>query len=317
MRPPLSRAAAAGLLMAPAPTGSASARVEVVSKGAVPLAFPTIQSAVRAAHAGDWILIDHGVYHGPVTITKDRLHLRGMDRNRVILDGRHAKDTNGIEISKADGVTIENLTVRNFDRRTKDGENGNEIWWNGGDGSGKIGLHGWYGQYLTAYDTGVTGGYGLFASNAVTGWLRHVYASGFDDSGIYIGACRDCRAEVADALVERNALGYSGTNSGGHLVIHDSVFRHNAFGVAPNSLNNDDQPPPQDGACSSASNRSSTPAFTSTAIRHCTVIRDNVVEDNNDLTVPESKSTDAPWGVGIELPGDYGDLVRHNTIRHN
>jgi hypothetical protein len=296
----------------------AAARVEIVTHRHVGYPhFTRIQAAVRAAHAGDWILIDRGVYRGTVVISKDRLHLRGLDRNRVVLDGRHRKNVNGIEVRKADGVWIQNLTVRNFDRRGVDGENGNEIWWNGGDGSGKIGIHGWWGTYLTTYDTGVTGGYGLFISNSVSGYFKHVYASGFDDSGIYIGACRDCHALVQHAISERNALGYSGTNSGGHLVVEDSVFRDNAFGVSPNSLNNDDQPPPQDGACSSGANRSATPVFASTHIKHCTIFRRNRITNNNNLTTPRSTESDAPWGVGVELPGDYGDLFQNNVIRGN
>ena len=35
-------------------------------------------------------------------------------------------------------MSIENLTVCNF--LTGRGDAGNEIWWNGGDGSGEIGL---------------------------------------------------------------------------------------------------------------------------------------------------------------------------------
>jgi hypothetical protein len=303
------------LLVAAAP---AAARVQIVTKRHVGFRhFRTIQAAVRAARAGDWILIDRGVYHGTVVISKNRLHLRGLDRNRVVLDGRHRKNVNGIEVRKADGVWIQNLTVRNFDRRGADGENGNEIWWNGGDGSGKIGIHGWWGTYLTAYDTGVTGGYGLFISNSVSGYFKHVYTSGFDDSGIYIGACRDCRALVQHAISERNALGYSGTNSGGHLIVEDSVFRNNAYGVAPNSLNNDDRPPPQDGACSSGANRSPTPTFATTSIKRCTIFRRNRITDNNNLTTPRSSGSDAPWGVGVELPGDYGDLFQDNVIRGN
>jgi hypothetical protein len=144
-----------------------------------------------------------------------------------------------------------------------------------------------------------------------------VYASGFNDSGLYIGACRDCRALVRHALAERNALGYSGTNSGGHLVIERSVFRDNAFGVAPNSLNNDDQPPPQDGACDAGANRTPLPEFASTAIARCTIIRDNLIAGNNNLTTPVNSASTAPWGVGVELPGTYADLVRDNTIRGN
>ena len=41
-----------------------------------------------------------------------------MNRNKVILDGRHHVG-NGIVIT-ANGVWVENLTVRNFDRRTRE-----------------------------------------------------------------------------------------------------------------------------------------------------------------------------------------------------
>ena len=119
-----------------------------------------------------------------------------MDRNAVILDGQN-EPSNGIEIYKADNVWVENLTVRNFDTAGSE-ECGNEIWWNGGADSGEIGAHGWYGSYLTAYDTGLNGGYGIFTSNEEHGAFEHVYASGFNDSGMYIGACRDC-----DELVSR------------------------------------------------------------------------------------------------------------------
>ena len=209
--------------------------------------YATIQSAVDAAQPCDWVLVAPGVYPEKVVIGTPNLHVRGLNRNMTIVDGRH-RVGNGIEVQKASNVWIENLTVRNFDRargrRGADGDNGNEIWWTGGDGTGRIGMHGWYGRYLTAYDTGLHGGYGLFTSNAVGGWWRHVYASGFNDAGLYIGACRDCRALVDHATSENNALGYSGTNSGGRLVVQNSTFRHNSQGVTPNSLNNDDQPPP-------------------------------------------------------------------------
>ena len=117
--------------------------------------------------------------------------------------------------------------------------------------SGEIGAHGWYGSYLTAYDTGLNGGYGIFTSNEEHGAFEHVYASGFNDSGMYIGACRDCDALVSDAVMENNALGYSGSNSSGRLVIEKSVFDHNLVGIAPNSENPGDGPPPLDGACNS------------------------------------------------------------------
>jgi hypothetical protein len=312
-RPLVAAAALAFAIATPA-----EARVLDVTRRQVAFThFTTIQAAVNAARASDWIIIDRGVYPESVTIRTSNLHLRGLDRNKVIVDGRHRTNVNGIKIFKASNVWVENLTVRNFDRKTKDGKNGNEVWWNGGDGSGTVGSHGWYGQYLTAYDTGLTGGYGLFVSNATGGFLKHVYASGFADSGLYIGACPDCNGMVDDALIERNALGYSGTNSGGHLIVQNSTFRNNAFGVSPNSLNNDDKPPPQNGACSSRSDAKPLPTFSSTSIRRCTIFRRNTIESNNNLTVPESGNTDAPWGVGVELAGTYADLIDHNIIRNN
>ena len=315
-RRPALFAALATALLAAAP---AQARVLDVTKRHVGFAhFTTIQRAVNAARSGDWIVIDRGVYPEAVSIRKSNLHLRGLDRNQVILDGRHRKNVNGIEIHKANNVWVENLTVRNFDRNKRDGDNGNEIWWNGGDGSGKIGARGWYGQYLTAYDTGLIGGYGLFASNSVHGFFKHVYASGFNDAGLYIGACRDCRALVDDALIERNSLGYSGTNSSGHIVVQNSTFRNNSSGVSPNSLNNDDQPPPQDGACNSGANRSLTPRFRSTNIARCTIFRNNVISDNGNLNAPANKTTrSVPWGNGVILIGTYADLIEGNTIQGN
>jgi hypothetical protein len=286
-----------------------------------PSIYPTIQAAVNAAQPGDWVLIEPGKYDESVRVETPGVHIRGMDRNGVVIDGLHevsAGGRNGIEVFKTNGVSIENLTVRNFDRESRNGGNGNEIWWNGGDGTGKIGAEGWHGAYLTAYDTGLTGGYGLFVSNSIKGSMENVYASGFNDSGLYIGACRDCQATVSGATVENSSLGYSGTNAGGDLIIEKSIFRHNTAGLVPNSLAGDDEPPPQDGACSSAQNTSETPKFESTRIKRCTIFRDNLFTENNNLTTPGNSTTaESPWGVGVELAGTYADLLEKNTITNN
>jgi hypothetical protein len=268
----------------------------------------TIQAALNLARPCDWILVGPGVYPGSVVIRTPDLHLRGWDRNKVVIDGRHRKGVNGIEVRASD-VWVDNLTVRNFDRTTPNAENGNEVWW--------YEAHGWHGNYLTVYDTGLLGGYGLFAEHSADGELDHVYASGFDDSGLYIGACRDCEATVSHALAERNPVGYAGTNSGGHLIVEFSLFRDNAVGLSLNSSESD-PPPPQLGTCAANTNRSATPTITSTALSRCTLIRGNRIVANNNLSLPSDTSSERPgWGIGIVLLGAYGDLVTKNVLARN
>jgi hypothetical protein len=253
-------------------------------------------------------LIAPGVYHGAVTIRTPDLHVRGLDRTRVIVDGGHQVG-NGVTV-EADDVSVENLTVRNFDRRSpNDDGTGTQVRWDG--------VHGWWGRYLTAYDTGLLGGYGLWASDSTGGALDHVYASGFDDSGLYVGACRDCRAVVEDATSERNLVGLAATNAGGHLLIEQSLFRANAVGVSFNSSQSD-PPPPQLGTCNAAANRTPAPVLTTTRLQRCTIFRDNRVLANNALDVPANTASVRPGaGVGIDLLGAYADLIAGNVIVGN
>src|SRR5256712_12837832 len=153
--------------------------------------FSTIQAAVNAARPGDWILVGPGDYHehgtktDGVLITTPGIHLRGMERNSVIVDGTSASaprpcasdakyqilgGRNGIKVFKASDTHVENLTVCNF--LTGPNGGGNEIWWNGGDGSGAIGIHSYSGGYFTARTTHTKwfhhppGAYWIFANNA-------------------------------------------------------------------------------------------------------------------------------------------------------
>jgi hypothetical protein len=291
--------------------------------------FKTIHEAVNNSTRGDYVLIEPGTYDEAVKVTSAQsgISIRGMDRNGVIIDGQHKAD-NGIEIKLANEVSVENLTVKNFDTGPgvcppANGECGNGIWWTGGKDSGKVGAHGWFGSYLTAYDTGLFGGYGLFAQNETEGSWNNIYASGFNDSGMYIGACQECDALVTGATMENNALGYSGSNSGGKLAIENSTFRNNSAGVVPNSENPGDGPPPQDGECGRPNNPPVPPNptpenITTTNIQRCTVIRNNLITENNNLTVPVNESTArVGFGVGVLLPGDYADLIEHNVISKN
>ena len=317
---------------ASAPKSTSAARVlQVGSYHGKAGAFSSIQAAVNAAKPGDWILIGPGDYHeqgskqAGVWVTTPGLHFRGMDRNGVVVDGtlpgssRCSADPadqdfgsawagrNGIEIYKTDGVSVENLTVCNF-MGDAYANNGNQIWWNGGDGTGHIGLGRYYGAFLTASSTFYQSGtpnvaqYGIFISNSKgPGSVLFSYASNMGDSAFYIGGCPDCNASLRFVHAQNSPQGYSGSNSGGHLVIEDSEWDHNQSGIVPSSLASYDPPSPQDGACPEEPGKS------------CTLIQRNYVHDNNNPNTPGSGlAATAVVGSGIDLSGG-----RHNTVRNN
>ncbi|HEV2369084.1 MAG TPA: hypothetical protein VGR90_04370, partial [Acidimicrobiales bacterium] len=221
----------------------------------------------------------------------------------------------GIMIWKADKVWVQNLTVCNF--LAGAGDTGNEIWWNGGADSGKIGGWGYGGDYLTATSAffgneSTAAQYGIFSSDWSGGTWDNTYASNFNDSGYYIGACQDVCDQVVDhAWAEYNALGYSGSNSGGQLVVENSQFDHNEDGFDTNSQNGDN-PPPQDGTCPNGGISSITHTHS------CWVFMDNWVHDNNNANVPASGSAAAgPVGTGLSLSGARNDTVMYNLFQNN
>jgi hypothetical protein len=320
--------------------------------------FTTIQAAVNAAKPGDIVLVAPGDYKttrisepagtgddfpAGVLITTPRITLRGMNRNTVIVDGTKSGPTcstavgdqnfgpmtsggasgmNGVEVWKADNVTVENMTACNFLGGAN--SNGNEFWWNGGDNSSKIGGWGYYGAYLNGtsyfYNDALSpdkaefsaAEYAIFSSNWDGGTWNNTYATNMNDSGYYIGACQDeCNQTVNHAWAEYNALGYSGSNSGGTLIVENSEFDNNEDGFDTNSQNGDN-PPPQNGTC---------PNGTTSPITHthsCWVFMHNYVHDNNNPNVPTAGFAAAgPVGTGMSLSGARDDTVMDNTFVNN
>lgn len=334
--------------------------------------YTSIQSAVDAAQPGDWILVGPGDYHerqdygdishaAGVAITKSNLHLRGMDRNSVIVDGTKPASSacsatatdqdlgpipanttdpqgrNGIEVfgenNAADNVSIENLTVCNF--LDGSGGNGNEIWWNGGDGGGHIGMDGYTGNYLTAtssysntstttvgpccgvYDP--SGSYGIFSSDATHGSWTYSYASNMADSAFYIGACQQvCDATMNYDHAQHSSLCLSSTNAGGYILVENTECDNNKTGLVSNAQNNDDWPGPQAGTCSADSNE---PQTGPTGTSSCTVWANNYLHDNNDPNVPGNHaggiSGGGPVGTGLILAGTRNITLYHNRIENN
>ncbi|HNH97094.1 MAG TPA: right-handed parallel beta-helix repeat-containing protein, partial [Microthrixaceae bacterium] len=197
----------------------AKTRVTSVEDGLEAIRVPgdqkTIQAAVDSAEAGDLILVSEGVYKEAVDVTTADITIRGVDRNKVILDGEFTAD-NGIRVLDTDGVVVENMTARNYIS--------NGFYWTGSDR--------YRGSYLTAYRNG---DYGIYAFDSYHGQFDHSYGSGSPDAGFYIGECYKCDAVLSEVVSEYNGLGYSGTNSGGDLYIVNSEFRNNRAGIVPNS----------------------------------------------------------------------------------
>ncbi|MDX1447451.1 MAG: right-handed parallel beta-helix repeat-containing protein [Acidimicrobiia bacterium] len=189
----------------------------------VPQDHATIQAAVDAADPGDLVLIDRGVYAEQVSVVTPGLVIRGVDRNETIIDGEFVRE-NGIQIFGADGVAVENLTVRNT--------MGNGLFWTG--------VRGYRASYVTSVDARV---YGIYAFDSSDGLFEHSYASGSYDAGFYIGQCDPCEAVIADVVAEWNGLGYSGSNASSELYLIRSVWRHNGSGIVPNTIDGELLPP--------------------------------------------------------------------------
>jgi hypothetical protein len=237
----------------------------------VPEDQATIQGAVNAAEPGDLVLIGPGVYHEAVRVLTPYLTIRGIDRNRVILDG-DLMLPNGIHVIEADGVVVENLTARHY--------RVNGVYWSG--------VQGYCGSYLTAY---ANGDYGIYAFNSTWGRIEHSYASGHPDSGFYIGECFPCHAVITDVLAEGNAIGYSGTNAGGDLLIVNSEWRNNMGGIVPNTLDSE-RLAPQRGA----------------------TIAGNWVHDNNNADAPAKRLLWPTLGVGILVGGGRDNEINGNLV---
>ena len=239
----------------------------------VPADFATVEAAIDASTPGDVILLAAGTYPGDVEVPEDKggITIRGVDRNTVVFDGENVRK-NAIDVT-ADGVTLENMSAHDFV------ENG--FYWDG--------VEGFAGRYLTVWNVGL---YAIYAISSRDGIMEHSYASGAADAAFYIGECNPCDTIVRNVTAVLSAVGYSGTNAGGNLVIEDSRFERNSVGILPNSFEVGLEPPPQRDA----------------------IFRRNVVIGTGSTPTPRATPLGGFHGIGIGVLGGVGNLVEDNEV---
>ncbi len=260
----------------------------------VPSEYATIKEAVAAADSGDIVEIDVGEYSESVTVDKDNVIIRGVDRNSVVLNGNH-KIPNGILVA-ANGVSIQNLTVHSYTQ--------NGVVFNGIQGATRGGnidstivygangnwIDGYHVTHVTSYNNGL---YGIYAFASTNGIIEDSYVSGHPDSGIYVGQCSPCNAIVRRVVADTNAIGYYGTNASGNVFVINSTFSNNRIGIAPNSQKAEKLAPQRE-----------------------TFVVGNRVINNDNPQAPQVP--DGAFGLGIAVGGGTkNDVLRNLVVGHD
>ena len=171
------------------------------------------------------------------------------------------------------GPAAENMTAHNFQ--------GNGFYWQG--------VEKFVGRYLTVYNVGL---YGIYAIESRGGLFEHSLVSAAADAAFYIGECNPCDTVLTDLTARLSAVGYSGTNASGNVIVKDSRWELNGTGILPNSYDVGIAEPPQRGATFSG----------------------NVVVGSGTVDVPVNTPLAGFRGVGIGIAGGSDDIVRNNTV---
>ncbi|MFT4157679.1 MAG: right-handed parallel beta-helix repeat-containing protein [Microbacterium sp.] len=201
----------------------------------VPGDAPTITEAIDQVAPGGLVLVSPGVYEEEVTIDKEGITLRGVDRNDTVIDGGGLRSF-GVFVS-ADGVRVQNLTVRSaqfYGVLVTGMHDENGPLAHGGPGYSSLDtdafppIERFAVEGVTASNNGL---YGIYAFDARHGVIADSYASGSADSGFYVGQCEECDILVSGNVAERNAIGFENANASDSVYIVGNRFAGNRIGM--------------------------------------------------------------------------------------
>jgi hypothetical protein len=316
--------------------------------------YRTIQAAVNSGRPGDWVLIWPGVYHendavhhAGVWVTTPDLHIRGMDRGTVIVDGSHGPASaacpsdpalqnftprDGIVVWKTSGVTIQNLTVCDY-LAGPGGVHGSQIWWagdadtesagsnsggsNSGDGAAdpdEFGLGAFGGSYLTT-----TSSY----------HPADVHSQHLAEFGIFVGDASG-PGQITDSYASNmaNAAFYVGAcgRSCNTTLARDHGTNSAAGYLGTNSggrllIESSVFDRNRTGMVLLSLNTDDLPPpqdgrCPGATVRSCTRIEDNRITDNDNADAP-AFAINPPIGVGVAIQGGSFDTVTRNLIAGN
>jgi parallel beta-helix repeat protein len=273
----------------------------------------SIQRAIDVALPGTKIYVLSGLYHeygdatNALSITKDGIQLIGeMGPGKEVVLENAGRQRNGIAVVPDDrtdcmschsdmtfpfpilpgvepglkmrepmmyGFQIKGFTIRNFN-----------------NGLFTENVDGFQIRNVKAIDND---GYGIFPTLSKNGLITNSYASGSDDSGIWVETSEN--VQVTHNLVEHNVNGFEISNSD-RVTLSKNVARYNSVGIASLLLPDifDDRPG---------------------ATRIDMV--DNKIYDNNKVNTarPGSILSEVPKGIGILHLGVDQSLIARNQVQ--
>jgi parallel beta-helix repeat protein len=280
--------------------GARPALAATLCVGHVAGCVPTIQAAVDLASPGDTIVVEPGVYAEPgvpcpenatltcaVAISKDDIQLIGLTGGGPVVLQSVATEDVGIAVARTGnpgclsngserihGSLISGITVTGFPA----------------DGVVLFCVDDWQVSQVTAVDDAT---YGIFPSHSGPGRIDHSFASGANDTGIYVGESHDVRIDHNTSV--GNVSGFEIENSARVRADHNAAAGNTA-GILSFTL-----------------------PFLDLKTNADNQIDHNSVHDNNkpNTCPPGDDVCTLPVGTGILLVAAQANQVENNMVTGN